>query len=145
MKNILKSLGPWIAIILLIVLVDSCQEKSSVADNIKYLNGFWEVEQVIMQDGTVRDYNHSRTIDYIEVDGEGKQAERRKVVPQPSGALAGTTSSQEFIIAVEEDSLRLYYSNEFDSWKETVINVDADEFRVRGKHGRVFIYKRRDF
>ena len=129
--------------ILLVALISSCDSKPDPNDSIKYLNGFWEIDEAILPDGTVTKYSSNITVDYIEV--EGLEATRKKVVPVPTGGFTRTTSEETFIITVEEDSLRLYYATPFDSWKETVINLDADEFRVRGKNNRIYIYKRYSF
>ncbi len=127
---------------LIAITTVSCSNKPDPEENIKYINGFWEIKEVILPDGTSKEYGSRITIDHIEV--EGKQATRKKVVPMPSGGFGKTTSEETFIITAEEDSLRFYRNTEFDSWKETVINVDADELRVRGKNGRIFVYKRYD-
>ena len=135
-KNILSG---FLSLFVL-VAVFSCSSKPDPSESIKYLNGFWEINEAILPDGTVTSYGSNITVDYIEVDGQ--EATRKKVVPVPGRGYTATTSEETFIIAVEEDSLRLYHSTPFDSWKETVLKLDADEFRVRGKNNRIFIYTR---
>ena len=135
-KNILSS----VLTLFLLVTIFSCSSKPDPAESIKFMNGFWEINEAILPDGTVTAYGSNITVDFIEVDGQ--EAIRKKVVPVPGGGFTATTSEESFIIAVEEDSLRLYHSTPFDSWKETVIKLDANEFRVRGKNNRIFIYTR---
>lgn len=131
------------SVLILFVAAVSCKSGPDPTENIKYLNGFWEIKEAYLPDGTSKNYTNTITVDYIEV--EGSTGVKKKVVPVPTGGFTGTSSEKEFVITVEEESLWIYYTTDYDSWKEKIINVDAQELRVLGKQGITYVYKRYDF
>jgi len=130
-----------IFICLLLFGFAACGPKNNTEEQKKYMNGFWEIKEVILPDGTVKPYNNNITVDKVDI--EKNSGTKSKVTPIPGGSgYNPTTSSEEFVMTVEEDSIRLYYATKFDSWKETVLVSNRDELHIRGKGGRVYIYHR---
>ena len=42
-------------------------------DDLKNLNGYWEIEKVTFPNGETKDYSVSTTIDYIELKGDREE------------------------------------------------------------------------
>lgn len=65
-----------------------------VEEDLKNLNGYWEIEKVTFPNGETKDYSVSTTIDYIELkDGGGF---RKKVQPRFNGTFE-TSNDAEFL------------------------------------------------
>src|SRR6187402_2423204 len=71
------------AVVLFIVLtLSACQQKIKESD-IAGLNGYWEIEKVVLADGTEKDYKINETIDYLQIKNDS--GFRKKVTPQFNG------------------------------------------------------------
>ena len=60
----MKYLNYNIILIVLITLFSVGCNKNNI-DSIEHLEGYWEIESVILIDGNQKDYTFSDTIDYI--------------------------------------------------------------------------------
>ena len=47
------------------VLFVSCQEKKAETFDVNLLNGYWEIEQVTLSDGTKKEYKINENIDSL--------------------------------------------------------------------------------
>jgi len=126
-------------IITLSVVVISCGNQDP-HDQLGYLDGYWEIEKVTLADGTEKEFSISTTVDFIEV--SGMQGVRTKVNPKLDGSFVANPTTETFRIAVEDDSLRLYYSTPYDSWKETVLKAKDSSLVVLNSDGKVYFYKK---
>ena len=59
---------------LICICIMSCSENPETY--IEHINGYWEIEEVILSDGTKKEYKFNETIDYIEVNDSLKGLER---------------------------------------------------------------------
>ncbi len=122
----------------LFVLISCGRQDPSV--QIEKLNGYWEIKSVAMPNGDKRDFGISTTIDFIEVTGDS--GVRKKVTPKLDGSFLVNNSAEKFTLKIEEDSLRMYYETPFDSWKETVMQVEDSLLKVKNRDQKVYNYKR---
>lgn len=129
----------YLIIILALLLLTSCEKKSEV--NLEHLEGYWEIEEVILADGSKKSYTYNDTVDYIEI-SDSLTGFRIKLKPQLDGSFETSKDSEQFQIKIENDSLNVYYKTPFDSWKETVLLVTQDQIKVINKNKAVFLYKR---
>ncbi len=107
------------------------------------LNGYWEIDEVRVHDGTVRDYNFNDTIDYIEISEDRTSGFRRKLKPNLFGTFETSKIKENFNIKIEHDSLNIYYKTPFSAWKETVLNVTNNALIIVNNMNKdVYIYKR---
>jgi len=109
-------------------------------EQLKHLTGYWEIEKVEVSKDSVINYKINSVVDYMEF--EGKKGFRKKMKPQFDGTYITNKDKEEISAKIENDSLRLYYKTPFDSWKETVIDADADEFSVINRDGKIYYYKK---
>lgn len=129
----------YLIIILALLLLTSCAKKPEV--NLEHLEGYWEIEEVILADGSKKSYTYNDTVDYIEI-SDSLTGFRIKLKPQLDGSFETSKDSEQFYIKIENDSLNVYYKTPFDSWKETVLLVTQDQIKVINKNKAVFLYKR---
>lgn len=109
-------------------------------EQLKHLTGYWEIEKVEVSKDSVINYKINSVVDYMEF--EDKKGFRKKMKPQFDGTYITNKDKEEISAKIENDSLRLYYKTPFDSWKETVIDADADEFSVINRDGKIYYYKK---
>lgn len=118
----------------------SCGSKVT-EENLKDINGYWEIEQVKLPDGTEKDYSISTTIDHFEIDIEGKGF-RQKVVPQMDGTYETNGVKETVVLKQEESIYWIEYKTEYASWKEQLLSIDKDHMIVKNANDIVYTYKR---
>ncbi|GHC54116.1 hypothetical protein GCM10008083_17840 [Ulvibacter litoralis] len=104
------------------------------------LSGYWQIETVELPDGTKKDFSFSATLDYISLSEE--KGMRTKVAPKLDGTFQNNGASENFTTKIEDDSLRLYYSTPFDTWKETVLVATDSILKIKNKEGKIYAYKK---
>jgi hypothetical protein len=126
--------------LLVIISVFSCSKNPETF--VTHLNGYWEIDEVTLSDGTKRDYNFNDMIDYIEV-SDSLSGFRRKLKPNLFGSFETSKSNETFSIKIENDSLNIYYKTPYAEWKETVLNANESQLIILNNTNKdVYIYKR---
>lgn len=124
-------------IILLLVL--SCSENPETY--IEHLNGYWEIEEVTLTDGTKKQYQFNETIDYISIN-DSLQGFRKKLNPGINDTYFTSDDAEKLIVRLENDSLNLYYSTPYAKWKETVLEASETYLKISNENKNVYLYKR---
>ncbi|MFD0861337.1 lipocalin family protein [Sungkyunkwania multivorans] len=106
-----------------------------------HVNGYWEIEQVELANGQVKEYTYSQNIDYFELN-KNSNGFRKKVRPKLDGTFETSNDLARVVAKIENDSLHLYYTNEYDSWKETVLDADAESLSIINEDRNIYTYKR---
>lgn len=127
-----------IYIILISVLCVSC-DKSPQNFDLSNLEGYWEIDKAETPYGA-KQYKVNTTVDYFHL--EDSAGFRKKVQPQLIGKDKASKDLEEFDLVFENDSLRIIYQNEFDQWKETVIELTEDKLVLRNDSSFYYTYKR---
>lgn len=104
-----------------------------------YISGYWEIERVVLSNGAEKNYNFNENIDFFEI--KDSAGIRKKVRPKLDGGFTITKNSESFILKMENDSLRMYYSTPFASWKETVILAKESQIIIKNEDGNMYFYK----
>ena len=104
----------------------SCNREVKQSD-ISKINGYWEIEKVILASGENKDYKISETIDYFELQ-KGKQANyfsgfRKKVMPQLDGKYLVNDIAEKIVITKEKSDFYINYSTDYLTWKEQIIEI----------------------
>ena len=132
-------MNKYITIVITIAIISSCA-KQDPNEQIKYLDGYWSIEKAVLEDGTEKKFTISTTIDFMEVNG--KTGIRKKVQPKLDGTFLTSDNAETFDIKIVDDSLRLYYTTPFDSWKETVLKAKDSSLVVLNRDGKTYFYKK---
>ncbi len=119
--------------------------KSVSKDEIKKLNGYWQIDQVTFANGTAKNYTISPTIDYFEVDG--LKGFRKKVQPKFNGTFQTSNDAAYFTIMKKEANFEISYLNDktLDNNEvrtETILEISDDRFSVINQDSLTFSYKR---
>lgn len=108
---------------------------------IQHLDGYWEIEEVTLSNGTKRTYRYNDTVDYIEIT-DSLAGFRTKLKPNLSGTFETSSDKERVEINIENNSLHLIYSTPYSKWKETVLNANKDQLIIINTNKDVYLYKR---
>tara|TARA_R110002072_G_scaffold81680_3_gene186818 strand:- start:7860 stop:8297 length:438 start_codon:yes stop_codon:yes gene_type:complete len=123
----------------LLLFTFSCKQENT-AQQIEYLNGYWEIEKVTLPDGETKSYSINMLVDFIELKDE--KGFRKKVAPQLDGSFQITEDAEAIEVKVEDNQVVLYYSTPFHNWKETVVKADENQLILKNEEKLVYSYKR---
>ncbi|MFV8226517.1 lipocalin family protein, partial [Christiangramia aquimixticola] len=123
-----------------ILLLVSCQSNSP-QEQLKNLNGYWQIEKVEMEKDSVIEFSLSQYIDYIEM--KDSTGFRKKLQPKLDGSYIEASNDAENIKAkIEENVLFLYYSTPYDNWKEKVLEATPEDLIIENRDGKKYYYKK---
>jgi len=126
-------------VLLFIMLLISCHSNVKKED-VKKLNGYWEIKQVKFSTGKTKDYKVNETIDYFEL--KSNKGFRQKVMPQFDGKFQ-TNDIKENIKVVENDySFFLEYNTKYGKWKEEIISIEDSILVLKNKENLEYTYKK---
>jgi len=127
-------------LILTIIAITSCTQNDP-QEQLKNLNGYWQIEKVEIEKDSVIEYSLSQYIDFIEIkDSTGL---RKKLKPKIDGGFIKVSNDSENITAkIENNSLILYYSTPFAEWKEEVLEATKEELVILNKEDKKYYYQR---
>ena len=108
---------------------------------IPHLNGYWEIDEVTLADGTKRDYTYNDTVDYLNI-SDSLTGFRKKLKPSFDGTYATSDDAETLKLKIENDSLHIYYTTPYAQWKETVLNATDKELLIVNDQNIRYLYKR---
>ena len=108
---------------------------------IQHLEGYWEIEEVTLADGTTRQYTFNETIDYISLN-DSLSGFRKKLKPGINDTYFTSDDAEALKIKIENGDLNLYYSTPYAEWKETVLEASSERLKVKNKDNNIYTYKR---
>lgn len=117
----------------------SCKQNITESD-LNNLNGYWEIEKVILPNGEKKEYKVNETIDYFKL--VKNKGFRTKVMPQVDGSYLTNNLKESVYISLEEGSAIFHYKTNYAQWNEEIIAVSKDEFIVKNQQELVYHYKR---
>lgn len=124
---------------LLLILLVSCSKNPE--QFLDYVDGYWEIEQVIFPNGDKKDYKYNDNIDYININ-DSLKGFRKKLKPGFNSKYITSKDTEGITVKIENDSLNLYYKTPYAEWKETVLSADQNSLKVINNRETVYIYKR---
>ena len=128
-----------IIVLIITLLIVSCSKNPETF--IEHIDGYWEIEEVTLADGSKVSYNYNNTIDYIELT-DSFSGFRKKLKPNFAGTYEASKDVEQLKLVIENDSLHLYYTTSFSKWKETVLNASKDRLLVINEAKVMYLYKR---
>ncbi len=125
--------------VLILVSFLSCSENPETF--IEHLNGYWEIEEVTLSDGTKKQYKFNETIDYIKIN-DSLKGFRKKLKPGINDTYFTSDDAEALVLKIENGSLNIYYSTPYAEWKETVLEASPKHLKVKNADKNVYLYKR---
>ncbi|WP_338408119.1 hypothetical protein [uncultured Flavobacterium sp.] len=133
MKNI-------IGLFFLFFLFISCQQKIKPSDLSK-INGYWEIEKVVFDQGNDKDYTINQSYDYFQVD-KNNTGFRKKVMPQLDGTFVVNDTYENVNIRFENDKVFFYYITPYAKWSEELIAIYKDQLVFKNADKKEYHYKK---
>lgn len=123
----------------------SCKQAISDTD-ISKINGYWEIEKVILASGEKKEYKVNETIDYFEL-RQGQLDKkwfgfRKKVTPQFDGKYLVNDVVENIILSTENASCYINYKTKYQSWKEEIIELQDSTMVLKSKENAVYHYRK---
>lgn len=128
----------WILLIALFFV--ACQPKINPNDIAK-INGYWEIEKVVFDQGKDKEYGMNESYDYIQIDKNNKGL-RKKVMPQLDGSFLVNDTYENVSVRFESDKVFLDYKTPYAKWTEELITLSDDELVLRNTEKKEYHYKK---
>ncbi|MET0944694.1 MAG: hypothetical protein ABWY22_04765 [Flavobacterium sp.] len=126
-------------ILVLSLLFVSCKEQIKPVDIAK-LNGYWEIEKVVFDEGEVKDYGMNENFDYFQI--KGTKGTRTKVMAQLDGTFLTTNTFENVSVRFTDKGTFLDYKTDYAKWSEELISVSDKEFVVKNEQQKEYHYKK---
>ncbi|MFH4963969.1 hypothetical protein V8G69_03115 [Gaetbulibacter sp. M235] len=127
-------------IFITLIILTSLSCKKNPETYIEHLNGYWEIEKVILASGEEHSYNYNEFIDYFSV-SDSLEGFRKKLRPLLNGTFEASKDAEQFNLKIEHDSLNIYYKTDFSNWKETILQASENDLKIINKDKNIYIYK----
>lgn len=135
----IRKLRNYLSTCLVIILITACNNQDP-EEQIPHLEGYWEIEKVEFSKDSIRTYTFNETVDFLDLeDGKGF---RKKVRPQLDGSFQVTNDAEKVELKVQDNSLFLFYSTPYDTWKEKVLKAEENQLKIENERGIIYHYKR---
>lgn len=118
----------------------SCQEKKVETFDVNLLNGYWEIQEVTMADGSKKEYKMNETIDFFEV--KNQAGFRKKVAPQFDGTYLINDADEKIKIEKTTDATYISYKTDYATWKEKIITLTKEQLILENKQHIKYQYKK---
>ena len=128
------------SILFLSFLFISCQQKIKPED-ISKINGYWEIEKVVFDQGEDKEYGINESYDYFKIDKNNKGF-RKKVMPQLDGTFIVNDTYENVKIRFKDDKVYLDYSTLYAKWSEELIAISGKELVFKNTENKEYHYKK---
>jgi hypothetical protein len=117
----------------------SCKQSFVEAD-LQHLNGYWEIEKVVLPDGDKKEYKVNETIDFFKIDQN--KGFRKKVMPQIDGTYLTNNIQETVKVELIDRTASIHYSTSYAHWKEEIIELSKDKLVIKNQQDLEYHYKR---
>jgi len=121
------------------LLAVSCSKPIS-AEELKNLNGYWEINEVKTADGDTKEFQSNNNVDFFEL--KDLKGTRTKVVPQFDGKNQTNGIKEQFTVLDSANATYLKYSTDYAKWTEKVDKITKDELVIINQNDIKYTYKR---
>ena len=122
------------------LLFVGCKQKITPADIAK-INGYWEIEKVVFEDGNEKKYGANESFDYFQIDKKNVGI-RKKVMPQLDGTFLVNDTFENVKIRFSDDQTFLDYSTPYMKWSEEILALTDKELVVLNAEKKEYHYKK---
>ncbi|WP_026978198.1 lipocalin family protein [Flavobacterium tegetincola] len=129
----------FFALITAFVLL-SCQDKKAENFNLDLLNGYWEIEEVTLADGSKKEYKMNENIDFFEIKSDS--GFRKKVTPQFDGTYLVNDADEKIKIEKLADGTYISYKTAYATWKEKIVTLSEAQLILENKQQIKYQYKK---
>ena len=128
-----------IFLFIVVFSIISCKQNITESD-VSNLNGYWEIEQVILPDGDKKEYKVNETIDYFKI--ENNKGFRKKVMPQLNGTYLTNDIKEDVFVEIKDGNANIQYKTNYASWKEEIVELTNEKLVIKNQQDLEYHYKR---
>ncbi len=121
------------------VAMASCSNKIEPSDLAK-INGYWEIEKVVLPDGQQKDYKVNTVYDYFEI--KSNKGFRKKVMPQFDGKFLANDLDEKIEIVTHNGKTEMRYTTPYARWNEQLLKIEDSIMVVENQDKKIYHYKR---
>lgn len=129
-----------VTIVLFSFLLVGCKQQIQYTD-IPNINGYWEIEKVVFDEGEDKEYSASQNYDYFQID-KNNQGIRKKVAPQLDGTFLVDDSFEKVRVRFQDEKAYLDYATPYMKYTEEIIALTAEELVVLNAQKKEYHYKK---
>lgn len=134
-----------IGLLIISVVLISCHSNVKKED-IKKLDGYWEIKEVGLKNGEKKEYKINETIDYFELQQAQSDSTiagfRQKVMPQFDGKFKTNGTKEDIKIIEVNNSFFVEYQTTYGKWKEEIITIEDSTLVLKNKDNLEYTYKK---
>ena len=132
----MKKILPFL---LLFTIATSCKQTITKKDTEK-INGYWEIEKVILADGSTKAYSVNETIDYFEI--KNNKGFRKKVAPQLDGTYLINNQFEKISIVASDKNFFILYLTKYTKFREQIIEIRDSTMVLKNDRNVEYHYKK---
>ena len=117
----------------------SCGQKVEPSDIAK-INGYWQIEKVVFEEGEDKDYKMNESYDYFKM--INNNGIRKKVMPQLNGSFLVNDSYENVKVRFDKDKVYLDYATAYAKWSEELVALTDDELVLKNTENKEYHYKK---
>ena len=121
------------------LLLINCSQNSK--DVISNINGYWEIEKVVLENGETKVFSINQTIDYFSVN-DSLKGFRKKLNPQVDCSYNHSNDAEAIQICFDNDNWIIKYTTPYAEWEEIIKELSEDTIELLNQDNRLYIYKR---
>ena len=129
-----------VTIVLFSFLLVGCKQQIQSTD-IPNINGYWEIEKVVFDEGEDKEYAANQNYDYFQI-SSNNQGIRKKVAPQLDGTFLVDDSFEKVRVRFQDDKAFLDYATPYMKYTEEIIALTAEELVVLNAQKKEYHYKK---
>lgn len=129
-----------VTIVLFSFLLVGCKQQIQSTD-ISKINGYWEIEKVVFDQGEDKEYSANQNYDYFQID-KNNQGIRKKVAPQLDGTFLVDDSFEKVRVRFQDEKVYLDYATPYMKYTEEIIALTAEELVVLNAQKKEYHYKK---
>jgi len=122
--------------VITIVLFTSCG--NTISDQLIHIEGYWNIENVTLPDGSEREFPFSNHMDHFEI--EGKQGIKYRVSPTYDGGFVNYGSPVNFTCEEIDGELQLLFKDGEQAYTQTVVNATETTLVLQHENGTIYNY-----
>jgi hypothetical protein len=127
-------------ILFLSFLFISCQQRIQRED-ISKINGYWEIDKVVFDQGKDKEYGINESYDYFQMD-KNNNGFRKKVVPQLDGTFVVNNSQESVKVRFEDNKAFIDYATPYAKWSEELVAISNEELVLKNAEKKEYHYKK---
>jgi len=130
----------FLILMMLVFFLISCENQRNIGD-MKYLNGYWQIQKAEIPDVVIKNYKGGLKLDYIEIKDDSTGI-RKKVKVSLRNTFKTTPNQEKIKVFEEERNLKLKCKTPYSKWTENILYLSKDSLIIKNQDNKKFYYSK---